>query len=321
MNPCRICRSPPLHANCPAKSAADSAVQPPAARKPLTRLVTLAVATSLAAALLMTGCNLMAHDLHVDGIAWQPDDATANPSGNWDVLGAQDLLIQWIAVDDTAFIPNAGLMPVPHLPDLARIGREPWAKNVILGLAGYQDEKRARANVAKLVEQSLMISRVPVPLHVVGYYFPVEVDPSWTDAPKLAASLQDLPRPLWITVYDQSNIGGKPLTDWLATWLPADVGIFFQDGVGVYAREPEVARTYLDALVERFGKDRVRVIAEAFRPTGRSTFRSATPEEMRPQLQAYRGYSVYLFDGPHYVSETLIKGLAPDAAAKKASKG
>ncbi|WP_217478512.1 hypothetical protein [Pararobbsia alpina] len=269
----------------------------------------------------MTGCSLSTHDLHVDGIAWQPDDATANPSGNWDVLGAQDLLIQWIAVDDTAFISNAGLPPVPHLPDLARIGREPWAKNVILGLAGYQDEKRARANVAKLVEQSLMISRIPVPLHVVGYYFPVEADPSWTDAPKLAASLQDLPRPLWITVYDQSNIGGKTLADWLATWLPADVGIFFQDGVGVYAREPRLARTYLNALAERFGKDRVRVIAEAFRPAGPGKFRSATPEEMRPQLKAYRGYSVYLFDGPHYVSETLIKGLAPNAAAKRASKG
>ncbi|HYS63451.1 MAG TPA: hypothetical protein VEN30_06475 [Paraburkholderia sp.] len=265
---------------------------------------------------LLTGCT-MTRDARIDGIVWQPDNATANPSGNWDLLGANDLLIQWSAVDDHAFIPGTDLPDAPLKPDLARIGKEPWARNVILGLAGYQSEARSRASVAKLVEQSLKIARAAVPLHVVGYYFPVEVDPSWADAPRLAGSLRALPRPLWITVYDSTNIGAKPLSDWLATWLPADIGIFFQDGCGVYAREPGVAREYLDELVERLGKDRVRVIAEAFRVSTPNTFRSAKADELRPQIQAYRGFPIFLFDGPHYVSDALIKALAPDAAAGK----
>lgn len=276
---------------------------------------------TLMAALLMTGCNPRAHDLHADGIVWQPDDATANPFGSWDALGAHDLLVQWIAVDDKAFLADAGMTPMPHLPDWARIGKEPWATNVILGLAGYQEEKRARTNLAALAQQSLGLSRVPVPVHVSGYYFPVEVDPTWADAPRLATSIRDLPRPLWITVYDQTNIGPKPLTDWLATWLPADVGVFFQDGCGVYAREPNVAKEYLDEMAARFGHDRVRVIAEAFRPLTPTTFRSATADELRPQVQAYRGYTVYLFDGPHYLPDTLVKALAPDASAKKQPGG
>ncbi|EPN68434.1 hypothetical protein A245_03653, partial [Pseudomonas syringae pv. actinidiae ICMP 19096] len=75
-----------------------------------------------------------------------------------------------------------------------------------------------------------------------------------------------LPRPLWISVYDGANIGPAATADWLKTWLPDDIGVFFQDGVGVYARTAPVARTYADALRKRLGKDRVRIIVEAFRP-------------------------------------------------------
>ena len=138
----------------------------------------------------------------------------------------------------------------------------------------------------------------------------MEIDPTWQDAPKLAAILQRLPRPLWVSVYDQTNIGGKTLADWLAAWLPADVGVFFQDGCGVYAREPYVARSYLDELVSKLGKQRVRVIAEAFRPAERGGFRAASADELSKQLVAYRGYSVYLFDGPHYVSDDLTRALS-----------
>ncbi|WP_407947669.1 alpha-amylase family protein [Paraburkholderia solitsugae] len=269
--------------------------------------------------LLVAGCSCTMPDVHVDGIVWQTDNATARPAGNWQLLGVHDLLIQWIVVDDTSFIVNAGMPAVAHLPDMERISREPWARNVILGLAGYQDEKRARANVARLADVSAAVARLPTPLHVTGYYFPVEIDPTWQDAPKLAGILQRLPHPLWVTVYDRSNIGGDALADWLASWLPADVGVFFQDGCGVYAREAHVARTYLDALSSRLGKQRVRVIAEAFRPAGQNTFRPATADELRVQLQAYDGYSAWLFDGPHYVSDTLVRELAPNASARQES--
>jgi hypothetical protein len=269
-----------------------------------------------AVAVLTASCMDMPVDSHAQGIVWQVDNATANPVGDWQLLGVRALLVQWTIVDDTAFIPNVGLPAAAHMPDWARIGREPWAREVILGLAGDADEKRARADVEKLARESQRAAQVSLPLNVIGYYFPVEVDPTWGDAPKLAGVLRTLPRPLWISVYDRSNIGGKALADWLASWLPADVGVFFQDGCGVYARGPAIAREYLDALSERLGPDRVRVIAEAFRPSEHGGFRAASADELRMQLAAYRGYSVYLFDGPHYVSNALARTLAPRAAAR-----
>ena len=278
------------------------------------RLTTLGVGYAVIA--LTASCMDMPVDSHVQGIVWQVDNATADPVGEWHLLGARVLLVQWSIVDDTAFVPNVGLPTAEHMPDWARIGREPWAREVILGLAGDADETRARANVERLVRESERVAHVSLPLNVTGYYFPVEVDPTWGDAHKLAALLQTLPRPLWISVYDRSNVGGKTLADWLASWLPRDVGVFFQDGCGVYARGPAVARQYLDALSERLGPDRVRVIAEAFRPSEHGGFRAASADELRAQLAAYRGYSAYLFDGPHYVSNELARTLAPRAAAR-----
>lgn len=279
------------------------------------RLVLLASAYGLLA--MVVACADMPRDSRAQGIVWQLDNATTKPTGDWHLLGISELLVQWTIVDDTAFVPNAGVPSATNMPDWARIGREPWARNVVLGLAGYADEKRARANVDKLVRQSEQVARVSLPLRVAGYYFPVEVDPTWSDARELATLLGLLPRPLWISVYDRSNLGGRMLTDWLASWLPDDVGVFFQDGCGVYARGPIVARQYLDALSQRFGHDRVRVIAEAFRPSERGGFRAATAGELREQLAAYHGYFVYLFDGPHYVSDELVRTLAPQAAARR----
>ncbi|NTX27726.1 hypothetical protein HT746_11385 [Burkholderia pyrrocinia] len=271
------------------------------------RVATLA---AIGASLAVAACSWTAHDVHAGGIVWQLDSATTRPAGNWQMLGVRDLLIQWVVVDDTAYIPGTRIHTAANLPDWERIGREPWARNVILGLAGYQDEKRARTHLSTLADQSAEVARLPLPLHVTGYYFPVEIDPTWQEAPKLAEILQRLPRPLWVSVYDQTNVGGKALADWLASWLPADVGVFFQDGCGVYAREPYVARAYLDALAARLGKRRVRVIAEAFRPAEHGGFRSASAEELSKQLLAYGGYSTYLFDGPHYVSDDLTRALA-----------
>ncbi|WP_175717380.1 hypothetical protein [Burkholderia anthina] len=280
------------------------------------RTATLA---AIGASLVMAACSWTPHDVQADGIVWQVDNATLHPAGNWQMLGVHDLLIQWSVVDDTAYLPGTGIRSAAHLPDWARIGREPWAENVILGLAGYQDEKRARTHLSTLADQSAQVARVHVPLHVTGYYFPVEIDPTWQDAPRLVEILKQLPRPLWVSVYDQTNIGGKALADWLASWLPADVGVFFQDGCGVYAREPYVARTYADALASRLGKRRVRMIAEAFRPAEHGGFRPATAEELGRQLATYRGYQVYLFDGPHYVSDDLTRALVTGAARAPAS--
>lgn len=249
-------------------------------------------------------------DPGIVGIVWQPDNKTVGIKGDWQKLGARELLVQWTVVDDQAFVPGTGLPNVPVLPDWARIAKEPWAQDVIVGLAGYFSENRSRDNIEQLATVSERIAKLPTPLHVTGYYFPAEVDPSWTRAKELPALLAKLPRPLWISVYDGANIGPAATADWLKQWLPDDIGVFFQDGVGVYARTAPVARTYADALRERLGKDRVRIIVEAFRPNYGGGFRSATAAELKPQLAAYDGYPLYLFDGPHYVTPALVKALA-----------
>jgi hypothetical protein len=262
-------------------------------------------------ALAAAGCTLQvpAHaDALAQGIAWQPSNEHFNLHGDWDRLGVNELLVQWLAVDDVAFMAGAGI-PAPRVPDWVRIANEPWARGVIVGLAGYSDEKKARANLETLVERSLKLAAVRPPVHITGWYFPVEVDPTWTDAPRLVPLLKRLPHPLWISVYDNSNIGGEALAKWLDTWLPGDVGVMFQDGCGVYARGPSAAREYADALAAHLGSKRVRIIAEAFRPKQGGGFRAATAAELAPQLEAYHGYRVYLFDGPHYVSPELVDGL------------
>ncbi|WP_036045684.1 alpha-amylase family protein [Paraburkholderia mimosarum] len=269
------------------------------------------LAGAVLCALAAAGCGLQAPahaDALAQGIVWQPDNDHLDLRGDWDRLGVDELLVQWIAVDDVAFVGGAGL-PAPRVPDWVRIANEPWARGVIVGLAGYSDEKKARANLETLVDRSLKLAAVRPPVHITGWYFPVEVDPTWTDAPRMAPLLAKLPRPLWISVYDTSNIGGEALAKWLDGWLPRDVGVLLQDGCGVYARGPAAAREYADALAAHLGHKRVRIIAEAFRPKQGGGFRAATAAELAPQLEAYRGYRVYLFDGPHYVSPELVEGL------------
>ncbi len=245
----------------------------------------------------------------VDGIVWQPDNATVGIAGQWHALGARELLVQWIVVDGQSFVADAGLPTVPVLPDWSRIAREPWAREVILGLAGRFGEREARADIAGLAALSRRLAYLPTPLNVTGWYFPVEVDPTWQEAPRLADLLAPLPRPLWISVYDSANVGAGTLATWLSSWLPADIGVFFQDGVGVHARTPAVAREYADALAEKLGLGRLRVIIEAFRPHTEGGFRAAIAAEIAPQLAALSGYPLYLFDGPHYVDDGLVEAL------------
>jgi hypothetical protein len=245
----------------------------------------------------------------VEGVVWQLDHQTTQIKGNWHEIGAKTLLVQWIAVDDIHFMHGAKNELAPQLPDWTSISTEPWATEVILGLAGRFDETSARVNVADLITESVRLAQLPTPLKIVGWYFPVEVDGSWKDAEKLAPLLAKLPRPLWISVYDNQNIGAVHFAAWLDAWLPKDIGVFFQDGVGVHARSTEVARQYADVLTKSLGSKRLKVIAEAFRPLKEGGFRSASVDELLPQLLSYRGLPVYLFDGPHYVSPKLVDDI------------
>lgn len=243
------------------------------------------------------------------GVVWQPDALTTRPQGNWQQLGVRKLLVQWSIVDNFGFVDGCGAAPMVPAPDWPRIAAEPWAQDIILGLSGNFTERTARRQMELLLQQSNCIAALPLPFKVSGWYFPVEIDPTWQDAAAMADILRRLPHPLWVSVYDNSNIGGKALADWLQTWLPDDVGIFFQDGVGLHMREPGVAAGYMQALQQRFGKQRVRIIAEAFRPALGGGFRPASADELGAQLLAYRAYEAYLFEGPRYVPQATIDGL------------
>jgi hypothetical protein len=262
-----------------------------------------------AAAALLGGCasNVVPP---IQGVVWQIDNEHTQPKGDWDKLGAHELLVQWTVVDNVAFVPGTEVPAAPNMPDWKAVAGQPWARDVILGLAGRFDEKSARTGIEELAQLSARIAKTPPPVHVAGWYFPVEVDPTWMEAFRLKQLLSKLPRPLWISVYDSANVGPEELAQSLVEWLPPDVGVFFQDGVGVYAREPYVARHYANVLVRRLGRDRVRLIAEAFRPNPGGGFRPATLDELKPQLATYEGFPVYLFEGPRYVTPQLVQGLA-----------
>lgn len=270
---------------------------------------------SAAAALLalypLTGClnRVLVREKMTEGVVWQIDNDTIDLQGSWDRMGARTLLVQWCAVDDTSFVEGGPWPQAKRLPDWQAIARQPWAKEVILGLAGRADEKAARADLSNLIAVSEQLAKLPTPLNVVGWYFPIEIDSSWQGATQLGPLLARLPRPLWLSLYDSANVGPETLAQWLESWLPADVGIFFQDGVGVHARNAKVARQYADVLIKKLGSSRLRIIAEAFRPKEGGGFRSATAQELRAQLETYEGLSVYLFDGPHYVTEKLVNEL------------
>ena len=277
------------------------------------RCKALAVALLPALLVVLFGCAVRVPP--IEGTVWQVYNDNAAPKGDWNRLGASRLLIQWTVVDGIAFREGTGL-PGGNMPDWKRIASEPWAREVILGLAGRFDEKSARAEIAQLAETSATLARLPTPLNVVGYYFPVEIDPTWTEAPQLTALLVKLPRPLWISVYDSANVGPQELAAGLLKWLPPDVGVFFQDGVGVHARDAWVARHYVTVLERSLGKGRVRVIAEAFRPKPGGGFRPATIEELRPQLATYTGLPIYLFEGPLYVTPGLVNDLVKAGAGQ-----
>ncbi|KVE36492.1 hypothetical protein WS68_00750 [Burkholderia sp. TSV86] len=61
----------------------------------------------------------------------------------------------------------------------------------------------------------------------------------------------------------------------------------------------------------------MRNIAETFRTLPNGAPRAATAAELQPQLEAYRGYPAYLFDGPHYVPPGVARaGRAPPRSGR-----
>jgi hypothetical protein len=243
------------------------------------------------------------------GVMWQLYEQAPDARGNWHKLGVRELFVQWLAVDGIAYVPGTGLRETSRMPDWRRVSREPWAEGVIAGLSGRTNEAQARRSLAAMAEESRRIASLKLPFRVSAWYFPAEVDPTWKEAASLMPiALERLPRPLWISAYDGGDTEPGKYAAWIASWLPRDVGVMFQDGVGLRLRTPASARGYVQALAAKLGAQRVAMIAEAFRTEG-GKMRPATAGELKPQLAAYRGLRIYIFDGPHYLPELVVNDL------------
>lgn len=275
-----------------------------------TRNTILALLTLLC----LVGCvNLSKSDAQapkIEGIFWQPDLATTPPSGNWDLLGVSTFVPQWSVVQSKSWVEQeTGFIKWEKHIDLKQINQKPWAQQIILGLAGEYDEKLARANVLQLASSSKQIIDNTKSIPLKGYYLPIEADPTWLCVDDLAKAIRSLPKPLWISIYSAEQ-SPEHLDSWLKSWLPAQTGVFFQDGVGVGTRSPQQARTLLNELQKEFGKEHIVIVLEAFRPTKNGKFRSAYPWEIIEQLKAYEGQTVYIFDGPHYMNRMTVYVVA-----------
>lgn len=162
----------------------------------------------------------------IEGIFWQPDNDTTPPKGNWHYLGINTFVPQWSVVESKSWWKNSNLPQWEKAVDLQKIKQQPWAKNLILGLAGEYNEHEARANVIALGEKSAQIIQEQNDASLKGYYFPVEADPTWLRVSTLGHVLEKLPSPIWVSVYSgESEPENYDL--WVKSWLPQQAGVFF----------------------------------------------------------------------------------------------
>ena len=143
----------------------------------------------------------------IEGIVWQPDNTTVAPRGIWNELGARQLLVQWIVVDDLAFVPGTDFK---LMPEAARLGthraanrgrrRSSWVWR------GATTSARRATEIGELAAISRGLAGLPTPLKVIGLVFPrrgrSDLDRGARGWSTRSASL---PRPLWISVYDSSQ--------------------------------------------------------------------------------------------------------------------
>lgn len=283
-------------------------------KKRLNKLTSILISLTIATLLLVGGCiHRIETDLHapkIEGMFWQPDLATTAPKGNWDLLGVTTFVPQWSVVESKSWFDHDINFPKWEKNiNLQQLNQEPWAKNIILGLAGEYNEKIARSNVLTLADDSKQIIEKTKSIPLKGYYLPIEADPTWLCVDDLAKAIRTLPKPIWVSIYSAEQTP-KHLDAWLKSWLPPQTGVFFQDGVGVGTRSPQEARATLDELQKEFGKENVIIVLEAFRPVKEGKFRSAYPWEVIEQLKAYEGQKVYIFDGPHYMNRVTVYAVA-----------
>ena len=232
----------------------------------------------------------------IKGVIWQPTNDYPEPEGNWHLLGADTLLVQWSLNDGLSWIMGSGFDSQPFVPDWSVLLENPWAQQLILGLASNMKLEEARANSALLADQSRSLAqKLNDQLPIIGWYAPIEISPDWNSPNSREDYLAALPRPLYISVYGGYEMTPQDFASWVASWSPDDTQILLQDGVGAAGQTPQQARARADALGAILGTHRVIMIMEAFQPDTEDGFHAAGLSQMINQIWAYEGLEVYVF--------------------------
>ena len=256
----------------------------------------------------------------INGILWQMLLNNVPLRRPWDTLGAGKTLIQWIAVDDYSFVPNPWLPTYNVTLDMTDFASYPFANEIILGTPGYFSEVTSRNNIPKMADLAAKFATLEWPTNVKGFYFPVEIDPTWTNAKAVLGPVWDiLPRPLYVSAYYGQGIDGEEAAKWLADLLPNDVHLMFQDGVGAFEFTLELAKERLHLLDKYLGKERVHLICEVFKVNpdwegvDGTYFIPLDPEEYTRRVSFYQDIyeegRLWVFDGPNYIKNSLIDSL------------
>lgn len=252
------------------------------------------------------------------GILWQMLLNNVAVRRSWETLGVHKTLLQWIAVDGYSFVPNPWLPTYNIQLDMEDLATYPWAQELIVGLPGFFNEYTSRHSLPLMAEWAEKFATLDYPDNVKGFYFPVEIDPTWTTAIEDMRDIWPrLPRPLYISAYYGNNIDGEIAAQWLNELLPPDVTLLFQDGVGAFGFELSLARERVAQLEHHLGKDRVHVIAEVFKinpnwdGSDGTYFLKLNAEEYIARVSQYTRVNedgrLWLFDGPNYISSELIQ--------------
>ena len=127
---------------------------------------------------------------------WQTWTSNVDVRRQWDRLGVGTTIFQWVAVNGSSFILNPWLPLHGSQLDLADIATRPWARRMIIGTPGLSDETQARARIHELADLAQKFGTLSYPSNAAGFYFPVEIDPTYTAAPAdFGAIWSKLPRP------------------------------------------------------------------------------------------------------------------------------
>lgn len=288
----------------------------------LTIILTFAVASTAVAIKINKPLRL------IDAIIWQPSLDYPVPSGNWHLLGARILFVQWLIADDRIWLDasdNAvGLAFEQGPTGWLEMLTQPWARAVIWGLAGRYDLEDARQKSEILAHQSRYLVDL-VPRTPLAWYAPLEISPDLTDIRALHAYIDDLPQPLMVSAYGGRDMTPAEFAAWVDQVLPAGVTILVQDEVGVGRQSAETARKRVEELALLRGEDDVIIILEAFNQVGSYGdpalyFKPASLWQIHHQLKTYQGLSVYLFSA-RYLSPWRVIALKLMAVVSQINGG